>query len=82
MKLVAAYLEKAIDFENMGADEPDPKLKASLIGLAAAYRKLANERAVRLKLRFLHNQSKTQPRDLEPGIGGVRCAPAPNPNVK
>jgi hypothetical protein len=29
MKMVASYLEKAIDLEIMAADEPDPKLKAT-----------------------------------------------------
>ena len=47
--MVASYLEKAIDLEIMAADEPDPKLKASLLQIVAAYRKLAHERAARLK---------------------------------
>ncbi len=37
------YLEKAIDLEIMAADEPDPKLKASLLQIVAAHRKLAHE---------------------------------------
>ncbi len=37
------YLEKAIDLEIMAADEPDPKLKASLLQIVAADRKLAHE---------------------------------------
>jgi hypothetical protein len=38
-------MENAIDLEIMAADEADPKLKASLVGLAAFYRKVADERA-------------------------------------
>jgi hypothetical protein len=57
MKMVASYLEKAIDLEIVAADEPDPKLKASLLEIVAAYRKLAHERAARLKL-SLPAQSK------------------------
>jgi len=49
MKMVASYLEKAIDLELMAADEPDPKLKVSLLQIVAAYRKLAHERAARPK---------------------------------
>jgi len=50
MKLIAEYLEKAIDFERMAITEKDSALKASLLKQAAAYRKLAHERAVRLNL--------------------------------
>ena len=41
MKMLAEYLEKAIAFERMAADEKDAKLKADLEKQAAAYRKLA-----------------------------------------
>ena len=41
MKMLAEYLEKAIAFERMAADENDTKLKADLEKQAAAYRKLA-----------------------------------------
>ena len=50
MKMLAEYLEKAITFEQMAAMEKDGALKASLEKQAAAYRKLAAERARRLKL--------------------------------
>jgi len=43
MKMLAEYLEKA--FERMAADEKDAKLKADLEKQAAAYRKLAVQRA-------------------------------------
>jgi hypothetical protein len=55
---VASYLEKAIDLKIVAADEPNPKLKASLLEIVAAYRKLAHERAARLKL-SLPPQSNT-----------------------
>jgi hypothetical protein len=47
MKMVAEYLEKALDFEQLAAAESDPVLKADLERQAAAYRKLAAERALR-----------------------------------
>ena len=48
MKMLAEYLEKAITFEQMAAQEKNA-VKASLEKQAAAYRKLAAERAKRLK---------------------------------
>ena len=50
MKMVAEYLEKALNFEQLAAAEKDPKLKASLIKQAEAYRKMAAQRALRDKL--------------------------------
>ena len=47
MKMVAEYLEKALDFERLAALENDPELKASLMKQAAAYRQLAADRALR-----------------------------------
>jgi len=47
MKMVAEYLEKAINFEQMAVAEKDPKLKADLLEQANAYRKLAAENALR-----------------------------------
>jgi len=49
MKMLAEYLEKAISFEQMAATEEDAKLRAELEKQALAYRKLAAERARRLK---------------------------------
>jgi hypothetical protein len=45
MKMIAEYLETAIHFEKMAADEKNPKLKADFEKQAAAYRKLAEQRA-------------------------------------
>jgi hypothetical protein len=45
MKMIAEYLENAMRFETMAADEKNPKLKAEFQNQAAAYRKLAEQRA-------------------------------------
>jgi hypothetical protein len=45
MKMVAEYLEHALAFERMAADEPNPEIKAQFEKQAAAYRKLAEGRA-------------------------------------
>jgi hypothetical protein len=50
MKLVADYLEEAAKFDRMAAEATDPKLKEALHNQAAAYRKLADERAAELNL--------------------------------
>ena len=51
MKMIAEYLEKALSFEQMAANERDINLKAKLLEQAQAYRKLANERAAQLNLK-------------------------------
>ena len=48
MKMVAEYLEHALNFERMAAAENDPQLKANFETHAAAYRKLATARAKEL----------------------------------
>jgi hypothetical protein len=48
MKLVSEYLEQAVHFEQLAAEEPDPKLKAELEAQAVAYHKLAAKRAQQL----------------------------------
>lgn len=50
MKIVAEYLDKAIHFEQMAAQEKNAQLKAELLAEAKAYRKFAAERAVRENL--------------------------------
>jgi hypothetical protein len=45
MKMLAEYLEYATKFERMATAEKNPKLKADFERQAAAYRKLAIERA-------------------------------------
>ena len=55
MKMVAEYLEKALDFEQLAAAETVTKLKADLTKQAEAYRKLAAKRALHDKLKPLDN---------------------------
>jgi hypothetical protein len=50
--MIAEYLEHAVQFESMASEAADPKLKETLLGQATAYRKLADERAARLKIRL------------------------------
>ena len=50
MKIVAEYLDKAIHFEQMAAQEKDAQLKAELLAEAKAYRKFAAQRAARENL--------------------------------
>jgi hypothetical protein len=50
VKMIAEYLEHALQFERMAASEKNPELKAQLEKQAAAYRKLAGERANKLGL--------------------------------
>jgi hypothetical protein len=48
--MIAEYVEHAMHFESMAAEANDAKLKETLLGQARAYRNLADERAVRLKI--------------------------------
>jgi hypothetical protein len=50
MRMIAEYLENALQFERMAAAEVDAGLKADLERQAVAYRKLAAERAKKLGL--------------------------------
>jgi hypothetical protein len=50
MKMIAEDLEHAMQFESMAAEATDQQLKETLLGQAKAYRKLAAERAARLKI--------------------------------
>lgn len=50
MKLLGEYLEHALQFERMAAEESDPKLKAARESQAQAYRKMAVKRAKMLGL--------------------------------
>ena len=47
MKMLAEYLEHALQFERMSHDAIDPALKESFTKQAIAYRNLAAERAQR-----------------------------------
>jgi hypothetical protein len=48
--MIAEYLEHALQFERLAAEEPNPDLRAQLAKQAAAYRKLAAERTQKLGL--------------------------------
>jgi hypothetical protein len=50
MKLVAEYLDRALQFERMADAAQDPQLRDQLTQQAAAYRKLATKRALQLGL--------------------------------
>jgi hypothetical protein len=50
MKLLTEYLEHALQFERLAAQESNPKLKAQFESQAGAYRKLAADRAERYGL--------------------------------
>ena len=50
MKLVAQYLDHALQFERMADVAQDPKLRDQLMQQSAAYHKLATKRALKLGL--------------------------------
>jgi hypothetical protein len=50
MKLLKEYLEHALAFESLAAQQNDPEIRAQFEQQAASYRRLAAERAERLKL--------------------------------
>jgi hypothetical protein len=52
MKMLSEYLENAVQFEQMAADEKDPKLKAEFVRQAASYRKRAEKRAKEYDLKM------------------------------
>jgi hypothetical protein len=50
MKLLTEYLEHALSFERMAAEETNPEVREQFEKQAAAYRKLVAERAVKYGL--------------------------------
>jgi hypothetical protein len=50
VKMIAEYLEHALQFDRMASEAVDAGLKESLEKQAADYRKLARERAARMNL--------------------------------
>ena len=52
MKMIAEYLEHALQFERMAREATDPALKESFLKQAVAYRKLATERADRIHVQI------------------------------
>ena len=50
MKMIAEYLEHALNFERMAAEETNPQVKAVFEKQAATYRNLLAERAKKFGL--------------------------------
>jgi hypothetical protein len=50
MKLLAEYLDHALSFERLAEQETNSEIKAQFLKQAAAYRKLAADRAARYGL--------------------------------
>jgi hypothetical protein len=50
MKMIAEYLEHALDFERMAAEEKNPEIRAVFEKQAATYRKLAADRTEKFGL--------------------------------
>jgi|1186.fasta_scaffold213102_2 hypothetical protein len=50
MKMLSEYLERALQFEQLAAEESNVNLKTQLENQAAAYRKLAADRAAKYRL--------------------------------
>jgi hypothetical protein len=48
MKLIVEYIAESVKFERMAAEQQDAAVKAQMEDQAAAYRKLAGERAKKL----------------------------------
>jgi hypothetical protein len=59
MKMVAEYVEHALQFERLAAHESDVKLKADFEKQAAAYRKLAADRAEKLGMDHMPDTKPT-----------------------
>jgi hypothetical protein len=65
VKLVSEYLERAVHFTRLAAEESDPKLKESLEAQALAYRKLADKRAAQLNLPPINLPAVIAPKDSD-----------------
>jgi len=62
MKLVAEYLDHAMQFERMAEEASDLKLKAQFVQQCEAYRKLATKRAAQLNAAPGEDQSRRRDR--------------------
>jgi hypothetical protein len=54
MKMIAEYLEHALQFEQMASEAKDQRLKADLLAQADAYRKLAEKRVSKMNMPMPH----------------------------
>jgi hypothetical protein len=70
MKMVVEYLEQAREFEHLADETTDAEVKARMLEQAEAYRKLADERAVRLKVATPFKAAGLQTQ-LPPAAGAV-----------
>ena len=52
MRMVAEYLEHAMQFEHMAAEAANEELKARLLDQARTYRRLADQRARRAPIKM------------------------------
>jgi hypothetical protein len=59
MKMLAEYLEHAIQFERMADETEDGALKEQFLKQAEEYRKLAEKRAIQIGFRKPPPQSQT-----------------------
>jgi hypothetical protein len=48
MKMIAEYLERSLQFQHLAQEADDAALRERLLAQAAAYRKLAEQRAAQL----------------------------------
>jgi hypothetical protein len=71
MKMVVEYLEQGRVFEHLADETTDAEVKARMLEQAEAYRKLADERAVRLKIATPFKPAGVHQTQLTPAAGAV-----------
>jgi hypothetical protein len=71
MKMVVEYLEQAREFEHLADETTDAEVKARMLEQAEGYRKLADERAVRLKITTPFKAAGLRQTQLTPAAGAV-----------
>jgi hypothetical protein len=70
MKMITEYLDHAITFERMAAEEDNPVVKAQFEKQAVAYRKLAGERAAQYGLPMPSSPQEKSSSDGSGATGG------------
>ena len=71
MKMVVEYLEQARVFEHLANKATDAEDKVRMLEQAETYRKLADERAVRLKIATPFKPAGVHQTQLTPAAGTV-----------
>jgi hypothetical protein len=71
MKMIVEFLEHALQFEHLASETIDAEVKARMLEQAEAYRKLADERAVRLKIATPFKAAGLRQTQLTPAAGAV-----------